>query len=124
MKHLILAAVVSLAALAAPAHADITKTITSYDVELYDSSTSSEKLGIIRLYSAGTSGVVAYLHFHRSSTTMPADRTYVSGSSVHAHYYSSDWERFLALLDHDGAITFQFTSYYENVYLNRNTTVN
>lgn len=124
MKKIILYSMLALFGFVGQASAsDVNTSVTGYDVEAYDYADSTRKFGIIRLVNNGT--VVAYLHFHRSSTTMPTDRLYTDGANrVHSHYYSSDWERILALLDHQGTLFVSYDSYYDTMHLTRGTTVN
>jgi len=108
-----------------PAEAgNISVAISRYDVEAYGNSTGNDKFGIIRLYKDSSTAVVAYLNFHRVTSTMPAARVSQDSSNrVQAHYLSTDWADFLMLLDDRGTLNFTYDATYKTVRLTRHATV-
>ncbi|MCK7494739.1 MAG: hypothetical protein MZW92_29125 [Comamonadaceae bacterium] len=102
--------------------APIVTNISRYQVELYN---GIDKLGIIRLYTSSSPNVVAYLHFHRSTATMPAERVSLdSVNGVHVHYLSTEWPSFLMLLDTRGtSLKFTYDMTYKTTQLTRESTI-
>ncbi|MCG8436243.1 MAG: hypothetical protein MJA83_19665 [Gammaproteobacteria bacterium] len=122
MKRLMLFNIFIILIFSGVASADVSENIFRYKVQIYEQE-SIGGFGVIWLFS-DAEDVVGYLHFHRSLTTMPADRVYLDANGIiNSHYLSGDFEEFLTLLDKGGRIRLQYYDYGEEVHLLRQNTV-
>ncbi|MCG8436242.1 MAG: hypothetical protein MJA83_19660, partial [Gammaproteobacteria bacterium] len=99
--------------------------VFKYDLLFYKSE-NSHVFGIISLYSSPiATDPEVFLHFHRSTSSMPTDRIYEDGlGRLHSHYYASDIEEFIQLFDGPrDRVHVKYTSAYEDLYITRDSVV-